>query len=139
MVFQKILDIFKRGKAPYSISDLAVLIELDFFYREKVVQSHINPKKTPLNALTSRSAPPTPKLSKGLCLQKQPAKDKRHLQPSVCQGLGRVQEDLGLKNYFVTLLALVHKGKHWLKGEEIKMIRSFKASQMVEYLSSQWI
>lgn len=104
-----------------------------------MVQKHINPKKTPSNALTSGSIPPTPKLSKGLCLQKQPPKDKRHLQPSVCQGLGRVQEDLGLKNYFVTLLALVHKGKHWLKGEEIKMIRSFKASQMVEYLSSQWM
>lgn len=64
---------------------------------------------------------------------------KQKAQPSACQGLGRVWEDLDLKNYFVTLLALVHKGKHWLKGEEIKMIRSFKASQMVEYLSSQWM
>lgn len=138
MVFQKVLNIFKRGKVPYSISDLAELIEFDFTGL-KMVQNYTNPKKAPLNALTGRSIPPTPKLSKGLCLQKQPAKDKRHSQPSVCQGLGRVQEDLGLKNYFVTLLALVHKGKHWLKGEEIKMIRSFKASQMVEYLSSQWM
>lgn len=46
------------------------------------------------------------------------------------------KEDLGFKNYFVALLALVHKGKHWLKGEEIKMIRSFKASQMVDSLFS---
>lgn len=35
MVFQKVLNIFKRGKAPYSLSDLAVLIELDFFTGRK--------------------------------------------------------------------------------------------------------
>lgn len=99
----------------------------------------MSPKKTPPPSHSQAYPPPTPKLSKGLCLQKQPAKDKRDLHRSVCRGLGRVQEDLGLKNYFVTLLALVHKGKPWLKGEEIKMIRSFKASQMAEYLSSQWM
>lgn len=35
MVFQKVLKIFKRGKAPYSISDLAELIELDFLTERK--------------------------------------------------------------------------------------------------------